>query len=98
MKEFNEYCNKYIDELHKALTRTTEHLVNKRKELFGEDHFGKVRNHDVVCYVLHPDGPSAIFKTSAFHNGSFFDTLCIGTGGFLGVLLTLDLDECRLGQ
>ena len=75
VKEFNEYCNKHIDELHKALTRTTEHLVNKRKELFGEDHLGKVRIHDVVCYVLHPDGPSAIFKTSAFHNGSFFDTL-----------------------
>ncbi|KAI8100246.1 hypothetical protein M9434_007207 [Picochlorum sp. BPE23] len=68
VKEFNEYCNKHIDELHKALTRTTEHLVNKRKELFGEDHLGKVRIHDVVCYVLHPDGPSAIFKTSAFHN------------------------------
>jgi hypothetical protein len=69
VKEFNEYCNKCIADIRKCLSRQLENMAKKRKEMFGEEHLGKVRIHDVVCHVIHPDGPSAVFASSAFDHG-----------------------------
>ncbi|KAI8108271.1 hypothetical protein M9434_006298 [Picochlorum sp. BPE23] len=66
VKEFNEYCNKCINDIRKCLSRQLDNMARKHKEMFGEDHLGKVRIHDVVCHVIHPDGPSAVFTSSAF--------------------------------